>query len=421
VGQFVAYLMNGLVNMAPIVILPAMAWILGVVFKIGMKRSIRGAITAGIGLIGILLVADMVTGVLYPATQLLALRQGLPLTLVDVGWTDIAVAWSWPGALVVFAGIIFVNLFMLYTKLTKTMWTDIWSFWHGQAVAAFVWAGTGSVLLGCLAGIIYLALGTFASDITAKQYQEFNEMPGIAVPCSVSWIGVASIPLSRILMKIPIIKDINVSPKAITQRYSFLGEMVILGAVLGAILGVMAGYDIFNVFMLSMQVAVMLVLLPRMATIISEAFIPVAEAVTEFIREKSPNRELYIGVDCVVLLGHSSVMASSLILFPIIFILAIFLPGNSMLPFASLAIIPYWCGAVVPYTKGNVFHTVLIVLFWTVPVLLIATNLATLHTQTYQIMGLLSDKIGQGMKIASFDMGGDIIGWVIIKVLTSFR
>jgi galactitol-specific phosphotransferase system IIC component len=53
-------------------------------------------------------------------------------------------------------------------------------------------------------------------------------------------------------------------------------------------------------------------------------------------------------------------MASTIILFPLLVLLAAILPGVNMLPIASLAVVPFWAGAVVPYTKGNVIKTVIV-------------------------------------------------------------
>ena len=158
--------------------------ILGLVFRVGWQKAVRGGITTGVGLAGLFLVVNVIISALQPAVAEMATRFGMEKTLVDVNWADAGIAWGWPGVAGLIVSILVVNILMLVLKLTKTLWTDVWSYWHGSALAGFVWALTGgNVFLGILAGVLYLVAGSLMSDLTAKKYQEFNDMPGIGVPC----------------------------------------------------------------------------------------------------------------------------------------------------------------------------------------------------------------------------------------------
>jgi PTS system galactitol-specific IIC component len=106
-------------------------------------------------------------------------------------------------------------------------------------------------------------------------------------------------------------------------------------------------------------------------------------------------------------------MASTIILFPLFVFLAAILPGVQMLPIASLAVVPFWAGAVVPYTKGNVVKTVIVLLIYAIPFMYFSTWTATSHTEAFKMMGQYGDQIGQGLKLASWDMGGDPLGFII--------
>jgi PTS system galactitol-specific IIC component len=165
-----------------------------------------------------------------------------------------------------------------------------------------------------------------------------------------------------------------------------------------------------------MQVATMMVVLPRMVSIISEGLVPITMSVVQFMRERFKDREIYVAVDCAVLLGHPAVMASAVILFPLSVLLAAVLPGVQMLPIASLAVVPFWAGAVVPYTKGNVIKTVIVLLIFIIPFMYLSTLTANVHTATFQNMGQFSDQINAGLRMASWDMGGDPLGFIIQSV-----
>ena len=401
--------------------------LLGLIFRVGWQKAIRGGITTGVGLAGLFLVVNVIINALQPAVQEMATRFGISKTLVDVNWADAGIAWGWPGVAGLILAIIAVNILMVVLRLTKTLWTDVWSYWHGSALGGFVWAITDSIPLGIVAGVLYLVLGSLMSDRTAKKYQEFNDMPGIGVPCGTTvQASLVAMPVVWLLDRIPGVKDWDASPEGIKRRFGLVGEPGVLGFLLGMIIGVFAygvptgDFGIAKILGLGMNVAVMMVILPRMVSIIAEGIVPITMSIVQFMRERFPNRELYVAVDCAVLLGHPAVMASAVILFPLYVLLAAVLPGVQMLPIASLAVVPFWAGAVVPYTRGNVVKTVIVLLVYSIPFMYFSTLTSPAHTATFAKMGMYGEQIAQGLQLASWDMGGDILGFFIQQLFGLF-
>lgn len=392
--------------------------LLGLVFRAGISNSIRGGIYAGIGLAGLNIIINAATDQLTPAIQAFSENFNTNLTVTDLGWGSSGIAFSWPGLGLVILGILVVNALMILLKLTKTMWTDIWSIWHGNVVGGFVWAATGgNVTLGVLSGVIFLVIGSIIADRTAKDYQEFNDMPGIAVPCTTSFLALFAKPFNMLMEKIPGVKNINGSPENIRKKMGIFGELGVMGTVIGIVIGILAGYHYTAVVNLGVQIGVLMVFLPKTVSVLCEGIIPIANAITEFVQERFEGREVYVGVDCAALLGHPSVMASAVLLYPLIVILAVLLPGNAMLPIASLAVIPYWCGAVAAQLKGNVFRIVLFVLIWAIPIFYIASAMAPIHTETMGLLGLADPSISN----SSFDMGGDPLGAALVYIFQLFQ
>ena len=419
--EFIKTAVSWFLGLGSTVIVPVVLLILGFAFKVEAKKTIRGALMTGVGLAGLFLIVDLIVAALQPAVAAMATRLGLSLTLVDVNWADAGIAWGWPGV----AGVLLINLavnaILISLKLTKTLWVDIWSYWHGSALAGFVWALTGNVWWGIVAGVAYLTIGGFLGDWTAKDIQEFHGMPGISVPCGTTvQAGAFAKIITPILDKIPGFKSKDSSADTIRKKTGLLGEPVVLGAVLGIVIGIAAGYNVQKILVLAMQVATMMVVLPRMVSIISEGLIPIAQGIISFMREKFNNREIYVAVDCAVTLGHPSVMASTVILYIVAILLAAILPGNKLLPIASLAVIPFWVGSVVPYTKGNVWKTVLVMALYMIPILYIASAVAPVQTQAYSMMGQYTDQIASGTLLGSFDMGGDPLGFLIQNIMRLF-
>lgn len=408
---------NGiLLNLGGPVLVTIVMFILGMCFGAGFKKSLRGGIYSGVGLAGLFVVINAATAALTPAIESLARIMGKTQPIMDLGWGNAGLAFSWPGAAFTIIAVIAVNLVLIMLRVVKTMWTDMWSYWHGQVVGCFVWAMTDNLLLGICAGTLFLTINSFVADFSAKKYQEFNNMPGIAVPCTVSFLALFAGPFNALIEAIPGLNKIDASPEAIKEKIGIFSEQGVMGAIIGLIIGVIVwlfGEGTFpGALNLALQVGVLMVFLPKTVSVLCEGVIPISNAVIEFVHEKfGGKREIYVAVDCAALLGHPSVMASTVILYPLMVILSVLLPGNGILPIASLAIVPYWCGAVAPYLKGNVFRIVLFTLIWMIPVTYLATYQAPIHTAAMAKMGLGDPNALNG----AWDVGGDPLGAVIIQ------
>ena len=74
------------------------------------------------------------------------------------------------------------------------------------------------------------------------------------------------------------------------------------------------------------------------------------------MQKKYAGREFYIGLDAAILVGYPSAFSASLVLIPLVIFLSFILPGNHVLVFADLAIIPFVVAMCAPVMKGNVFR-----------------------------------------------------------------
>lgn len=58
-------------------------------------------------------------------------------------------------------------------------------------------------------------------------------------------------------------------------------------------------------------------------------------------------------IDAAVVVGNPDVITTALIIIPLTIALALVLPGNRVLPFADLAVVPFRVAMVVALTRGN--------------------------------------------------------------------
>ncbi len=188
-----------------------------------------------------------------------------------------------------------------------------------------------------------------------------------------------------------------------------------MGLVIGLILGAIAYFPpsadtnwttaIISVLTSGINLAAVMLLLPRMVQILMEGLIPLSESAHEFMAKRAGGRDIHIGLDAAILIGHPSVIATSLLLVPITILLSIILPGNRMLPFADLAAIPFFVCMFAPITKGNVVRMTIIGTICAAVGLYMASWMAPIQTLAAPMAGVT---IPEGASMIT-NMGD---GWV---------
>jgi len=408
---------NYIVGLGATVMMPIIITIFGLCLGAKFSKAVRSGLTVGIGFLGLNLVIGLLCGALGPASQKMVERLGLHLTVIDVGWpAAAAIAFgSTIGALIIPLGLV-VNFLLLLTKQTKTIDVDIWDYWHFAFTGALVTAATGSIVWGGFAAVVNMIIVFYLADWTAPAVEEYNKLPGVSLPhgFSAAYVPIAML-INKLIGMIPGIRDIEADPETLQEKFGIFGEPMIIGTVLGFIIGGLAGYDLKNILVTGITMGGCLVLIPRMASMLMEGLIPISDAAQELIQSRFKHvGKIYIGLDSAVAIGHPACMAAALMLVPTTIILAAVLPGNRVLPFADLAVLPFMLAMVIPVTKGNVFRTFIVGLVMVTVGLLIATDMASLHTQ---LAINANFKIPEGAtQIASICDGANPLTWAILKL-----
>ncbi len=404
-----------ILGIGPTAILPIAILIIGLIAGTGITKAFKSGITIGIGFVGINLVCGVLSSTLGPIAQEMVKRFGLSLNVIDSGWpAAAAAAWATPVAAILIPVCLIVNLVMIFFKLTKTLDVDIWNYWHFIAAGATGYIVTDSWMFAIICAILYEVMVLIIADRTAPMVANFYDLEGISLPTgSTAAFGLVGIPIGYLIEKIPGLNKLHADPESIQKRFGIFGEPMMMGLILGCVLAILAGNDPGSIFKAGVSMAAVMFLLPRMVKILMEGLIPISDAMKEKLQAKYAGRELYIGIDAAVSVGHPATMATALILVPITLILAVIIPGNKVLPFGDLATIPFYVAFVVGSRKGNIVHSVItgtIVLAFS---LLMATDFATVHTA---MMSGASFQVPGGVtQISSLDMGGNFLNWIILK------
>lgn len=360
------------------VMMPIIMLLLGLALGAPFGKSLRAGLTVGVGFIGLGLVTGLMAGNLGPAVQQMVTSYGLHMDAIDIGWVaSAAIAFaSEVGTFIIPIGLT-VNIVMLLTKTTQTIDVDIWDYWHFAFTGALVQAYTGSLAMGMAAAAINMVIIMVLGDWTAPGLEKYNGLPGISLPhgFTTAFVPFAYL-FNAIIDKIPGLNNVNVDMEKIQQKLGVFGEPILIGLVFGVVIGIIAGYDIFGITTLGMSLAGSLVLIPKMAALLMEGLIPVSDAAQTFIEKHSSSKgKIYIGLDSAVGIGHPICMTSALILVPVSIVLAVSLPGNRVLPFADLAVIPWMFVLFVPAAKGDFLRALISGFFTLIIMLYVGTDM----------------------------------------------
>ncbi|MGK9326315.1 PTS galactitol transporter subunit IIC [Aerococcus urinaeequi] len=414
--QTVVSIFDYILGLGPTVIIPIAIFIIGMIFGVKPAKAFKSAITIGIGFVGVNLVVGLLSDELGVAAQAMVERFGFNLTVIDIGWPAAAsAAFASPVAPIMIVALLLVNIGMLVMNWTNILNIDIWNFHHFIAAAALAYISTGNLWISVFVGLVMEVVVLKFADKTAPMIQEFYGLDGVALTTgsSVAY-GMIGMPIAWVISKIPGLKNIDVSPESIQEKFGVFGEPMIMGLVIGFILGLLAGYDIGQAFRLGVSLGAVLYIMPRMVKILMEGLIPISEAAQEFAQKRWGDREIFIGLDAALAIGHPANISAGLLLVPITLFLAVILPGNKVLPFGDLATIPFYVAFITPSRKGNILHTVLAGTVMIAIGLYIATNFAPLHTEL--VAGLDSVSGLAGSEFSSFDTGGNILKWLAVKL-----
>ena len=351
------------------VLLPIVIFIIAVVLGAKVGRAFRAAVTIGVAFIGINLVLGLMLNSIGDVAKAIVTNTGIHRDIVDVGWPSAAaIAFGSSVGLWVIPIGIAVNVALLLLRLTRTLNVDVWNFWHFAFVGSLATAATGSLGYGLAVAALVAALALLFADWSARAVQQFYGIPGVSVPhlASAQILPIAIV-LNWVIDRIPGINKINISTETIEKRFGVFGEPVVLGLIIGLVLGAIAYYNagdfgtvLSKVLTTGMTLAAVMLLLPRMVKVLMEGLLPVSDAAQEFVRKRTGDRELLVGLDSAILIGHPAAISSSLILVPIAIILSVILPGNRVILFADLAVIPFIVAMTAPLLKGNVFRMVVV-------------------------------------------------------------
>lgn len=385
-------IINYILGLGSAIFVPLIILILGLVAGMKFKKAFMSAITLGIAFTGMSMVIGFMSNAVSPASEALAKNTGINLPALDLGWTGAAsITWSWSYAFVFFAVVLGVNFVMLLLNWTKTLNVDMWNVWGKALTAYLVYFISGSLLAGFATAIAQVILELKMGDMFQRHIEDLTGIPLVTVTHLMNISAVLLLPINVIMDKIPFFNK-RADTKALKKKIGVFSENSVMGFIIGLGLGLAAAYGVSGSLNLAIQIATAIALFPMISKMFMQSLSPLADAMSEMMKKRFKDREVYIGLDWPVLAGRSEIWVTAILLVPVFIGYAIILPGNAVLPLAGIINYSIAVGGLL-LTGGNLVR-MLIMGVISMPIYLYAATYLT------PILTGLADKTGavEGIK-----------------------
>ncbi|MGI6117306.1 MAG: PTS galactitol transporter subunit IIC [Bilifractor sp.] len=414
--QAISAVIQYIIDMGASVMLPIVIAILSIIVGVKVGKAIRSGLMIGVGFVGLNLIVNMMNENLGPAAQAMSERFGFSLSVVDIGWPGASpMTWASDIAIVAIPVAIGVNILMLVLRMTRTVNIDIWNIWHMTFTGAICYAVTGKYWAGIVGVIVHAAIAYKLGDLWAPVCEDYFELDGLTIPHGTSaYMAPFAAFVDWIFDHIPGVRKINWNMDELQEKVGVFGEPVVIGFILGSVIGVLADYEPKDWLALGVDMAAVMVLMPKIVKCIMDGLMPLSEQAKQMMTKKFNGSRFYIGLDPAILLGDSQVVTAGLIFIPITLIIAILVPGNRVLPFGDLATISFFIAIAVGIHEGNLFRT----LFSGTLIMYITIWIANQTIPWVTKLATSTGSLTTSGQVAALDQGGSPITYIYTQLFT---
>jgi len=409
------------------VMLPILMLVIALAARVPVRQAALSTVALAAGFAGVFIAFNFFAANISPAVQQLSQARGLHFPVLDVGWLPLAaITWASPLAAISIPVVLALNIAMLGLGWTRAIYIDIWNYWHFALMGALAMTVSGHWWVG-MAATLALAVYCFKmTEWNAPDVERETGLKGIAVsPVSVNGLLPYFVSVDWLLDRVPGLRRWTYNPqKEHDAAHSgqsnvflvFAGEPMMIGLLMGLVLAIAAGYGLKETLELGVHIAAVMFILPKSAGLIGEAMIPITSALRTQVERRFPSRrQLVVAMDTGFLLHHKSVVITGLLLMAMAILIALVLPGNSVLPLGDLSNLISVMSLSVLVFRGNVVRAVVAGIPVVITFLLISSHMAPLYTELAQ--GTPSfDASGLG-QITSFTDGGHQIRFLMLEAL----
>lgn len=327
---------NFFLSLGAAVFVPIIIIVVGLIVRMKLKDAISSGITLGVAFTGMMMLISFMTSAITPAAQAMAETIGVTLPITDGGWTTMStISWSWPFAFIMFPVVVGVNILLIVLNKTQTFNADLWNVWGKIFTAVAVYFVTNNVIVAFLFAAVQTVIELKAADFHQHRVEKMTGIPGVTITHRMIFLAAPMYIVDVLLRKIPGL-DRSFDAEDLRKKVGIFAENHVLGFILGVLFGVLARFDIAATLTLGIQAATALTLFPVISKYFMAALEPISDAISEFMRSRFKDRQLFVGLDWPFLGGANEIWLAVIWTIPITLVLGFLLPGNGILPFAGI-------------------------------------------------------------------------------------
>ncbi|NDR54756.1 PTS transporter subunit IIC [Actinomyces sp. 565] len=393
---------NFLLSLGAAIFVPIIIIIAGLIVRMKVKDAISAGITLGVAFSGMTMLISYMTEAITPAAQAMSDTIGVDLPITDGGWTTMStISWSWPYAFLMFPLVIGINIVLILLKQTETFNADLWNVWGKIFTAVAVYYITGMVWLAFVIAAIQVVFELKTADFHQHRVETMTGIPGVTITHRMVFLAAPMYPIDWLLRKIPGL-DRSFNAADLRDKLGIFAENHVLGFILGILFGVLARFDVAAILTLGIQAATALTLFPVISKYFMQALEPISNAISEYMRKRFNDRQLFVGLDWPFLGGANEIWIAVIWTIPVTLAYAFFLPGNGILPFAGIINI---CIAVAAYfaSKGNIIRMLIQCTIFAPVFLWVGTAFAPFMTELANSTRAVELSAGQMISNSSID------------------
>ena len=404
--DFLSNIMN---SFGAAIVVPVVIYVIALIMKVKPKKAFQAGLNAGIGLTGFSMLIGAYTPVVTPVINRMVEVSGISLRVLDTGWqaTSVVAYSTQVGMIFLGLGLLFQVVLFLTRYTNIFMPSDMWNNYSFMLWGSMLYIATGNIYLAIGLMLLSNLYSLACAEIVAKRWSNYYGYPGCTMTAP---HHICSVPLAIvvdwILNKLGANK-VQWNPQTLQDKLGFMGEPMSLGLVLGwgefCIVGVAS--------------AAVMCIFPKIAGVFASAFTTITDASRKTAKSGGKNRVWYLAINDAAGYGESATLLTGMLLIPIVFVLAIILPGNETLPMVDLIAIPYMIQLIIAISNGNIFKSLISGAIWCVGGLYIITAVAPVFTEVARDVGVALP-VGV-MLICSFAvMTNHIMGGLFLIFLT---
>jgi len=415
-----------IIELGPIIIIPVLLLILSLIAERKPLKNLKNCIFIFIGLTGVSILLTLFVNFFEPIINTILANSPKEFETIDAGWlVSKAVILNSPIIFQIIIAVFILNIVMLSLRFTRTINIDLWNYWSFLLVGSVIFSITEIKWFGILIALIIAVITFVLSDIYAVYTESYFGLSGISNPQAhtICWAPVSHL-FNIIFGKIPLIKKIHISYEKIRYKLGIVSEPIIMGFILGFIIGLITKYrellsnpfpNLLYALSRGLALSIIMILMPRAVNILLTGLIPTVYRIKDFIRRKITKREIYIGLDPIILVGQPSVIALSVIIIPLTVYISTVLPGNAVLPYADLIIIPFILLWIIIPSRGDIFRSFITAVIIIPVVLWITTDMGRLFTDFFLKYDM---ELIEGYKrFSAIGSSSNIFFWILLKII----